>query len=195
MKQTNYTINEFGEIIREDYFATSVKGTVPQPLPTNRKVWKMFLLSIITLGIYNFVIIFAMAKETNISCAEDGKHTRNLWATIGLSIITLGIYAIVWWWKWFDREYNYLERNSPNGGILTGGGYFMMVLVSWVLNIGMQLLPMFVSPYQAETYLLIFGVLFISLIIWGIFMMSKWVKQHNTVNKNYNLRTFGTKEF
>ena len=55
MGQTNYTINEYGEIIREDYFFSQVKGTTPQVLPTNRKVWKIWLLSFLTLGIYGVV--------------------------------------------------------------------------------------------------------------------------------------------
>ena len=60
MEKTNYAINEYGEIIREDYFFSSVKGFAPQALPTNRKVWKIWLLSFLTLGIYGIVVMFAM---------------------------------------------------------------------------------------------------------------------------------------
>lgn len=42
-------------------------------LPFERKVWKIYLLSIITLSIYGIVVQWAMAKETNISCVEDGR--------------------------------------------------------------------------------------------------------------------------
>ena len=86
----NYVINENGEIIRGDYFATTVKEEKPQPLPFNRKAWVMFLLNIVTLGIYGMIVWFAMGKETNITCKSDGKHTKGFWATLGLSIITLG---------------------------------------------------------------------------------------------------------
>ena len=112
MEKTNYTINEYGEIIREDYFFTSVKGTNSQVLPTNRKVWKIWLLSFITLGIYGLLVMFAMSKETNIACAEDGKHTRGFWGALFLSIITLGIYGFVWYYKWADREFAYLCRQK-----------------------------------------------------------------------------------
>lgn len=93
MGQTNYIINEYGEVIREDYFFSLVKGTTPQVLPTNRKVWKIWLLSFLTLGIYGMVVM----------------------------------------------------------------------------------------------------ILYVAQIIWGIFVMSRYVKQHNTVNKIYNLNTFGQK--
>lgn len=194
MGQQKYTINEYGEIIREDYFFSSVKGNAPQPLPTNRKVWKMVLLGIITLGIYNIIITFAAAKETNIACAEDGKHTRGFWGAIGLSIITLGIYAYVWWWKWINREYNYLERNSPDGGMLTGGGYFFMIIVLVALQFAIRLLTIYIPQnVDPETYLFVLGILFLLYVIVCICMLAKWIRQHNTVNKIYNLKTFGRK--
>ena len=134
MDKQNYTINEYGEIIREDYFFSQVKGTTPQVLPTNRKVWKIWLLSFLTLGIYGVVVMFAMAKETNISCAEDGKHTRGFWGAIFLSIITLGIYGFVWYYKWANREYEYLTRNRNQGGILSGGSLVFLMLITFILT-------------------------------------------------------------
>ncbi|MBO5717433.1 MAG: DUF4234 domain-containing protein [Alistipes sp.] len=181
MGQINYTINEYGEIIREDYFFSQVKGTTPQVLPTNRKVWKIWLLSFLTLGIYGVVVMFAMAKETNISCAEDGKHTRGFWGAIFLSIITLGIYGFVWYYKWANREYEYLTRNRSQGGILSGGSLVFLMLITFILS--------FASRYASTIAM----ILYVAQIIWGIFVMSRYVKQHNTVNKIYNLNTFGQK--
>lgn len=186
MGQTNYTINEYGEIIREDYFFSQVKGTTPQVLPTNRKVWKIWLLSFLTLGIYGVVVMFAMAKETNISCAEDGKHTRGFWGAIFLSIITLGFYGFVWYYKWANREYEYLTRNRNQGGILSGGSLVFLMLITFILTFAMQYAAM---SYMMDIYWIIYAVQ----LLWGIFVMSRYVKQHNTVNKIYNLNTFGQK--
>lgn len=186
MKQINYTINEYGEIIREDYFFSSVKGNAPQILPTNRKVWKIWLLSLITFGIYGLVVMFAMAKETNIACAEDGKHTRGFWGVIFLSIITLGIYGFVWFYKWANREYSYLYRHSTEGGILSGGGLVALMLVTLLLIIVMQ----FSSIYGMVQ---IYWLTYIIQLGWNVFVMSRYVKQHNTVNRVYNLNTFGKK--
>lgn len=168
-----FRINEYGEIIREDYFFRQVKNNQVQFLPFERKVWKIFLLSIITLGIYGCVVQWAMAKETNISCVEDGKHTRGFWGTLGLSIITLGIYAIVWAYKWLNRESNYLERHGKSK-VLTGGTYLIIYVVNLVLVCA--------TPYSA-----------ISLIL-GIIVLTLIVKQHNAVNALYNeLNNFITK--
>ena len=186
MGQTNYTINEYGEIIREDYFFSSVKGTTPQVLPTNRKVWKIWLLSFLSLGIYGMVVMFAMAKETNISCAEDGKHTRGFWGAILLSIITFGIYGFVWYYKWADRENAYLVQNRKEGGILSGGGLVCLMLVTLLITFAMQ--------YAAMYYMMdIYWIAYAAQLLWGIFMMSRYTKQHNTVNRIYNLNTFGQK--
>ena len=109
---TQYKINEFGEIVREDYFFSQVQGTGVQILPFQRKVWKIFLLNLLTFGIYGIFVGFAMAKETNIACAGDGKHTNGFWAVLGLSIITLGIYAIIWYVQWLNREATFLNNKN-----------------------------------------------------------------------------------
>ena len=186
MEKTNYAINEYGEIIREDYFFSSVKGFAPQALPTNRKVWKIWLLSFLTLGIYGIVVLFAMSKETNIACAEDGKHTRGFWGAILLSIITLGIYAFVWYYKWANRENEYLRRYRREGGVLTGGGLIFLMLISLLLSFAYQLV-------LSNGVTSIGFILYLINTLWGIFVMSRYVKQHNTVNKVYNLNTFGQK--
>lgn len=193
MGQTNYTINEYGEIIREDYFFSSVKGTTPQVLPTNRKVWKIWLLSFLTLGIYGIVVMFAMAKETNISCADDGKHTRGFWGAIFLSIITLGIYCLVWYYKWATREYEYLNRSRNQGGILSGGGLVFLMLITFILTFALQYASTLYQYTHSGDLALIVMILYDAQIIWGIFVMSRYVKQHNAVNRIYNLNTFGQK--
>lgn len=158
---------------------------MPQPLPTNRKVWKIWLLSFITFGIYGMVVMFAMAKETNISCSEDGRHTRGFWGAILLSLITLGIYGLVWYYNWADRENNYLQRNSPDGGILSGGGLLALMVVTLVIVFIMQYMSLCMSG--------LYWVMYVINLLWGILVMSKYLKQHNTVNKIYNLKTFGRK--
>lgn len=174
-----FRINEYGEIIREDYFFRQVQNNQVQFLPFERKVWKIYLLSIITLGIYGLVVQWAMAKETNISCTEDGQHTRGFWGTLGLSIITLGIYGIVWAYKWLNREANYLERHGKSK-VLTGGTYLLIQIINIVLS--------YVMAFSRSD----FGTL-ISIVI-GIIVLTLLVKQHNAVNALYNeINNFVTK--
>ena len=170
---SDYKINEYGEIIREDYFFRQVQGTRVQILPFERKVWKIYLLSLVTFGIYGLVVAFAMAKETNISCVEDGKHTRGFWEVIGLSIITLGIYAIVWYVQWLNREANYLERHGKFNSF-KGSTYLWLVVLQIVINI--------ISMYNPEISIICSIVNFVL----AITILTKVINQHNEVNKTYN---------
>jgi len=173
----NFKINEFGEIVREDYFFRQVSGSGVQVLPFNRKVWKIYLLTLVTFGIYGLVLAFAMAKETNISCAEDGKHTRGFWGAFGLSIITLGIYMIVWYCKWLNREANYLERHGKSSK-MTGGGYLFLVLLIIILNVVAQ-----ITAYTSPEISLLFSL---AVFVFGIVILTKVITQHNEVNITYN---------
>lgn len=171
-----YVINENGEIIRGDYFATTVKEEKPQPLPFNRKAWIMILLNVVTLGIYGYIVWFAMGKETNITCCKDGKHTQGFWATLGLSIITLGIYFIVWVIKWMNRESDFLQmRKEPV--IITGGMYISIIILEVIISCVLQCYNMLVISY------------IVSLAI-SFFLIFLVIKKHNRVNEIYNMEQF-----
>lgn len=171
----NYKILDDGTIVREDYFFRQVQGNRVQILPFQRKVWKIYLLSIIPIfgWIYSIVIAFAMAKETNISCVEDGKNTRGFWEVIGLSIITIGIYAIVWYVQWLNREAAYLERHGKNDNKFKGSTYLILFIILIVLSIIMSFAQIPVVGNLLS-------------IIYGIFVLYKIVSQHNEVNATYN---------
>jgi hypothetical protein len=171
----HYKINEYGEIIREDYFFRQVQGSGVQILPFERKAWKIYLLSLVTFGIYGLVLAFAMAKETNISCAEDGEHTRGFWGVIGLSIITLGIYAIVWYIHWLNREANYL-KNHGKEKLFKGSSYLWLVLPQIAVNVINQ-------SVEDPPVNLICSIVNIVL---AITILTKEINQHNEVNKTYN---------
>lgn len=47
--------------------------------------------------------------------------------------------------------------------------------------------------YYVDLALIVMILFYVAQIIWGIFVMSRYLKQHNTVNKIYNLNTFGQK--
>ena len=171
-----YVINENGEIIRGDYFATVVKEEKSQPLPCKRKAIVMLLLNIITLGIYGTVIWFAMGKETNISCSVDGKHTRGFWGTLALSIITVGIYFIVWVIKWMKRESDFLRKRNESA-IITGGVYILLTLINVVILYALSLNGMTIAAQVTN--------LFISFILLALL-----IKKHNRVNEIYNIEKF-----
>lgn len=69
----------------------------------NRGLIKLLILTPLTLGIYIMVFWYKYARDVNLMCDGDGKHTSNYFVMLLLAPITLGIYALVWEKKMQDR--------------------------------------------------------------------------------------------
>jgi hypothetical protein len=113
-----------------------------EKLTTNRGFWLTLLLFIVTLGIYSWYLIYAFAKETNIACKEDGKHTRGLLGFILLTIITFGIYAIVWYCSLIERRGNFLLRHGKPA-VLTTSTYLLTLFLLGNITLGIMHLVVF----------------------------------------------------
>lgn len=111
-------------------------------LTTNRGFWLTILLSIVTLGFYQWYLIYAFARETNLACKDDGKKTSGLVVYILLTIITLGIYGIVWWCMWINRCNGYLARNGKPEGLQMSTYLLTIFLLGW-LTLGIMHLVVF----------------------------------------------------
>lgn len=98
-------------------------------LATGRGFWLTLLLSIVTLGIYYFYLIYSFARETNIACKEDNKKTSGLLVFILLSLVTVGIYGIVWFCMWMNRCNEYLRRNNKPEGLQVSTFVLTMLLL------------------------------------------------------------------
>ena len=111
-------------------------ATPAYKLATNRGMWKMLLLGILTLGIYPTIIYYYMYEDINIIASRhDGKRTMHPVAMSFLCVITLGIYYFVWMHKLCKRIGNELDRRSVDYRF--GPKYFWLldVLLGWVLYI------------------------------------------------------------
>ena len=117
-------------------------------LPTSRGFIKAFLLNLVTLGFYNWYLIHSFAKETNIACAEDGRHTKGLLAYVLLNMITFGIYGIFWYCNWIERCNSMLLRHHRPQG-LQMSTYLLTTLLLGVLTFGI----MFFVVYAKMLYL------------------------------------------
>lgn len=117
-------------------------------LPTSRGFIKAFLLNLVTLGFYNWYLIHCFAKETNIACAEDGRHTKGLLAYVLLNMITFGIYGIFWYCNWIGRCNSMLLRHQRPQG-LQMSTYLLTTLLLGVLTFGI----MFFVVYAKILYL------------------------------------------
>lgn len=103
-------------------------------LPTNRGFWKWFFLSLITLGIYDLVMMYHISEEINTVAARDGKKTMNfllLFFLIGP--ITCGIADIVWYHKISNRIGDELARRGINYKFGAGSFWGWNILGSLII--------------------------------------------------------------
>lgn len=98
-------------------------------LNTSRGLIKLFLLTLVTCGIYELFFIHSLAKDINEACKDDGKHTAGLIKFILLSCITCGIYSIFWWYASAERLAAYGRRNNVAGVEVDGAKFLLWYLV------------------------------------------------------------------
>lgn len=82
-------------------------------LKTDRNLFVIVLLNLLTCGIYSFVMIYELSQDVNLCCAGDGEDTPGLLIFILLSIVTCGIYSYIWYYKLANR----LAKNAPRYGL------------------------------------------------------------------------------
>ena len=94
--------------------ATPVSSAPVGQLKTNKGLLKTILLSIITFGIYELVVMSAVSSDINIVASRyDGKRTMHYCLLFFIiAPITLGIGAIVWFHKISNRIGAELKRRG-----------------------------------------------------------------------------------
>lgn len=125
---------------------------------TNRSLAKWFFLGLITLNIYNIVVMSRLGKDLNhIQMMLDvpGKRLKSYFLSFLLGIITLGIVPLIWEIKAISRVYTYADKAFT---------------------------PTFWGPKKV----ILFKTLLIWTIICPIMALSKLFKTANLVCKWYN---------
>ena len=101
----------------------------PPKLKTNRSMWKLMLLTILTLGIYNIIFFIPFSFELDkIAPRRDGGKTMNYLFVWLLSIFTLSIFSMIWHYQIVVRIQNALEERNIDYEFGTGdfwGWYFI----------------------------------------------------------------------
>ncbi len=98
------------------------------PLATGRGLAKMFFLGILTLGIYDMVILSRLPDELNIAASRyDGRKTMPYFAMLLISPFTLMVLPFVWYHNFCDRIRHELLRRRID--------YKMGASTFWLWNI------------------------------------------------------------
>ena len=83
-----------------------------RPIKDDRSFLKLLLLSIITLGIYEFWHLHHWTKDINTLCKDDGKNNEGVLLYILFTLVTCGLFPIFWWFKAADRLARAAVRES-----------------------------------------------------------------------------------
>ena len=115
------------------YDESTEKTYQPPKMPTNRKMWKLVLLSIVTLGIYGIFFFVPFSYDLDkISPRRDGSRTMSYALAYFLSMITFSIVMIIWHYQIASRiEEALSERGIPYdfGTKTFWGWYFFGTLI------------------------------------------------------------------
>lgn len=103
-------------------------------LQTNRSLTKYILLGLITLGIYDIVVITKISNDINtIASKYDGRHTMNFCLVFFLfSWLTFGIVPLVWYHRLSSRIGKEQARRTLPVTMTAGtfwGWYFLGSLI------------------------------------------------------------------
>lgn len=82
---------------------------------TKRSGLIAFLLSLITFGIFGFVQLFFLVKETNQICKDHGKKVMNPLLALIFTLLTFGIFGIIWGYILFNKMNSYViaQQEKP----------------------------------------------------------------------------------
>ncbi len=163
--QGGYVPPQSGYVPPQGYGAPVFNNNIVMPnhirpalqLPTGRGLAKMIFLGLITLGIYNIVILSRIAQEINITaCRTDGKRTMSYFGASLLGPLTLFIYPIVWQHKLCNRIGEALQYRGIN--------YKFSAATMWL-----------------------WGVLGSLIIVGPFIYIHKFMKSMNLINGHYNI--------
>ncbi len=119
-------------------------------LATNRSMWKMLLLGILTCGIYPTIIYYYMYEDINlIASRHDGKRTMHPVAMAFLCVITLGIYYFVWMHKLCRRIGDELNRRNMDYSF--GPKYFWLLDVLFGCVLFIPVVPSLFNALRIST--------------------------------------------
>lgn len=124
-----------------------------------RDFWTVFLLSIITCGIYSYYWVYQTTKNINTMAGDDGSFVDPALAVI-LTLFTCGIYPLWWYYKLGNRMQNMGAANSIR--VEESGSIYLLWMLFGILICGIgPLIAMYLfiknvnlltDAYNAATY-------------------------------------------
>ena len=100
----------------------------PRKLPTNRSMWKLMLLSLLTCGVYPFFFFMPLAADLDkVAPKSDRSKTMSFAAAYIIAFFTAGIVMTIWHYEIATRVEEALEKRQIDYEFTKGdfwGWYF-----------------------------------------------------------------------
>ena len=110
------------------------KRYTPTLLKTNRSMWKLMILNILTLGIYSILFFIPVSFDLDKAAPRaDGSRTMNYFVAYLLSFFTGGIVLVVWHYFLASRIEEALDEKKIAYGFTTGAFWVWYFLGSFIL--------------------------------------------------------------
>jgi len=96
-----------------DRFGEEIVEYRPSKLPTDRSMWKLMLLSILTLGLYNIFFFIPFSFDIDkVAPKEDRSKTVNFLFAYVLALFTFAIVLDVWHYSIASRVEEALHKRN-----------------------------------------------------------------------------------
>lgn len=169
-----------------DFEKTATKAPKIQ-LPTGRRLWKMILFSILTLGIYPMVIWSRLVGEVNMVASRyDGERSMSFFGMLMLSPITLGIHSLVWMHKLCRRIGTELQRRNVNSTFGARDFWLWNVLLGFLSSVLMSVGAYLAAVGAQVIFWILVCVGFVALVGPFVFL-HKLMKAMNRLNADFNI--------
>ncbi len=106
----------------------------PRKLKTNRRMWKLMLLNILTCGIYSIIFFIPFTFDLDkIAPKREGEKTMNYLFAFLLSLVTCSIMLVVWHYQIAARIQKALEDRNIDYEFGTGDFWGWYVIGELIL--------------------------------------------------------------
>ena len=123
MASYKYAYDDYGE-----------KKYTPSKLKTNRQMWKLMLLNILTLGIYSIIFFIPFSYDIDkVAPRRDGRRTMNFIGAYLLSLFTFAIVMDIWHYQIASRVEDALSERSITYDFGTGDFWGWFIFGSLIL--------------------------------------------------------------
>lgn len=191
-KEKTFDWHPYGAPVKEEPlvdFQNSPFTQAPKlQLPVKRKLWKMILFGILTLGIYPAVIWSRLTSEVNLVASRyDGERSMPFFAMAMLAPLTLGIHSLVWMHKLCRRIGTELQRRSIPYAFGSSDFWLWSFLLSCIYSSCIGICSALLSIHF-DVYIVIWLLVAVAVLaLAGPFVfLAKLMKAMNQLNADYN---------